>query len=414
MKSVGLITEYNPFHNGHLHHLQESKRLAGADVSIAVMSGHFLQRGEPALLDKWTRTRMALAAGVDVVIELPFAWACNSAPHFAAGAVQCLDALGGVDALCFGSESGSLDALQVAADLICDNAQKIEAETSKRLRQGVNYPTARAEVVAELANHSSAELLASPNNTLGIEYLRAIRELKSTICPLTIKRIGAGYHDEEAVGKIASATGVRKQLAGGEEVGGYLPQSCRQLLADAVATGETADPGRFFQLLLGQLLLGPDELLKIYQVDNGLDQRLFEKARCSIDLEALISETKSRQLTRTRIQRILCYIFNQVRSVEMEEFLEVGPLYLHLLGYSQQGQKFLSTIRKDCRLPMVQNYGRVFSQLKRFHDATSERYRLAELMVDQEVRASRLYSLLTEGWAGQDRNRDFYMDVVTI
>jgi predicted nucleotidyltransferase len=412
MKTVALITEYNPFHNGHLHHLQESQRLAGAEVAVAVMSGHFLQRGEPALLDKWTRTRMALAAGVDVVIELPFPWACNSAPTFASGAVQCLDALGGVDALCFGSESGSIIELQAAADLLLEYAGRIKAETAKSLRQGVNYPTARAQVVSALGDQRTAELLSSPNNILGIEYLKALHVSASPIQPLTLERIGAGYHDEQACGEIASATGIRKRLVSGEEVGGYLPQACRQLLADAVATGETADDGLFFHLLLGQLLLGSEELSQIYLVDNGLDQRLFEKARRSSDLEALISETKSRQLTRTRIQRILCYVFNQVRRVEMEELLEAGPLYLHLLGYSQQGQKFLSANRKACRLPMVQNYSRVFSQLKRFYGATTDRYRLAELMVEQEVRVSRLYSLLVRGWAGEDRNRDFYIDVL--
>ncbi len=134
MRTVGLITEYNPFHNGHLHHLQESLRCTGADASVAVMSGHFLQRGEPALVDKWVRTEMALAAGVDLVLELPFPFACNSAPHFAMGAVRTLNALGVVDTLCFGSETGEVPPLQEIAQLLVDRSDAIDKGTRERLR----------------------------------------------------------------------------------------------------------------------------------------------------------------------------------------------------------------------------------------------------------------------------------------
>ncbi len=185
MRSVGLITEYNPFHNGHLYHLEESKKAAGAEVAVAVMSGHFLQRGEPALVDKWVRAEMALRAGVDVVIELPFAWACNSAPHFATGAVQALNALGGVDALCFGSESGDLKALEGCARLLLEQEDEVLRRTSQLLRAGKNYPEARALVAEELSNDKAiAELLASPNNILGIEYLKALVPGPATMKPV--------------------------------------------------------------------------------------------------------------------------------------------------------------------------------------------------------------------------------------
>ena len=162
MRIVGLITEYNPFHNGHLHHLQESLRVAEADASVAVMGGHFLQRGEPALLDKWTRAEMALAAGVDLVLELPFPFACNSAPHFARGAVQSLNALGVVDALCFGSEAGEVEPLQTAARLLLEHADDIDAGTRQLLRSGVSYPAARAKVLSEMTSDVSAALISSP------------------------------------------------------------------------------------------------------------------------------------------------------------------------------------------------------------------------------------------------------------
>src|SRR6056297_1555341 len=140
MSTVGLITEYNPFHNGHLHHLRESLKTASAEVAVAVMSGHFLQRGEPALVDKWTRTEMALAAGVDLGVELSLPWACSSAPDFARGGVQAISVLGGVDAFCFGSETGELAPLQGCAEWLCEQEPEVKIRTADLLRQGKNYP----------------------------------------------------------------------------------------------------------------------------------------------------------------------------------------------------------------------------------------------------------------------------------
>ena len=188
MDAVGLITEYNPFHNGHLYHLRESRRASGAEVAVAVMSGHFLQRGEPALFDKWVRTEMALRAGVDVVVEIPFPFACNSAPHFARGAVQLLDAFGGsVSSLCFGSEAGEIDGLQRCSDLLVRHEADLERGSAALLRAGLTFPAARARLVAELADSATAALLASPNNILGLAYLRAINETGSSLRPLTIE-----------------------------------------------------------------------------------------------------------------------------------------------------------------------------------------------------------------------------------
>ena len=211
MRAVGLITEYNPFHNGHLYHLQESCRVTSAEVSVAVMSGHFLQRGEPALVDKWVRSEMALAAGVDLVVELPLPWACSSAPDFARGAVHALTDLG-VDSLCFGSEVGEIKPLQACADFLHDNNSAITKKTAELLRQGVNYPQARAQLLTgSLPVELDPEDLSKPNNILGIEYLKTLRHFKSHLSPATIQRVGAGYHDAEIEpDTLASATGIRQ------------------------------------------------------------------------------------------------------------------------------------------------------------------------------------------------------------
>lgn len=295
MRIVGLITEYNPFHNGHLHHLKESLRVTNADASVAVMSGHFLQRGEPALVDKWVRTEMALAAGVDLVLELPFPFACNSAPHFATGAVQSLESLGIVDALCFGSESGDLKMLNKVAAVLVEKEETIESATSAGLREGINYPTARASALQEFLPDLQIGQLASPNNILGIEYLRTLHKSNSKLQPYTIKRIGAGFHDEEAVDQVASATGIRNKIAGGDDVAALIPKECYRILESALRADICVAPDKLFVALQSHLLQDPETLKDIYLVADGIDRRLELAALEANDFGEIVQQVKSRK-----------------------------------------------------------------------------------------------------------------------
>lgn len=414
MKAVGLITEYNPFHNGHLYHLLQSRELSGADLCVAVMSGHFLQRGEPALLDKWQRARMALTSGVDLVLELPVAWACNSAPLFADGAVSSLQQCR-VDALSFGSESGSLPDLQRTADWLQTHADLIDRKTRKLLRQGMNWPRARATVAAEgEAAAIIQEILKHPNNILGLEYLKALTNCTATVAPLTIRRIGAGYHQESVVDQLASATGIRRRVMQGEPVAAFLPEAVASILSAALRNGMTPDPDRLYRLLLYALQQDPSALASIYQVDSGMTRRLQEAALLAPDYAGLVDSVKSRQLTRTRIQRLLSYVLLGLDAKLMSELLDCGPLYLHLLGYSRVGEAYLGKRRKEMELPLVSNYSRVRSQLKRYYQGDPERLRLAMEQLSLELRASRIYSLLLPGFAGANRNRDFFEPVIRI
>lgn len=411
MRAVGLITEYNPFHNGHLHHLQLSKELADAEVAVAVMSGNFLQRGEPALCDKWRRTEMALAAGVDLVIELPVIFACNSAPHFAKGAVQSLDGLGGVESLCFGSEAGDVAPLQRCADLLNEKSIEIEKKTQKLLRQGVGYPAARAEIMREmLPDTTDAEHLAAPNNILGIEYIKALRLLGSDMRALTIQRLGAGYHDLQGEGSIASATGIRRMLNEGESVASYLPKKVAGMLQTALNHGETTDADLLLRLLLARILRGAESLEGIYQIENGLENRLFEAALQATTMDELVDAIKARQLTRTRVQRMLCLLLNEIEHGLALKFLEHGPFYLHLLGCSAAGEKFLAASRKKRRLPLISNYSRIHNQLRRFYGVSSPELRLALAQLQLELKSSDNYALLQSGFSAR-RQRDYFEPV---
>ena len=414
MRAVGLITEYNPFHNGHLHHLRQSLTLTGAEVAVAVMSGHFLQRGEPALVDKWVRAQMALQAGVDLVLELPFPWACNSAPVFAQGAIQSLNALGGVDTLCFGSEAGNLAALQSCAQWLTANEEVMARRTAELLRQGLNYPAARAQLAQELEPDAPfAHLLASPNNILGIEYLKALSRTASPLQPFTLQRLGAGYHDEEAEGDVASATGIRRKLAAGEDVTAFIPPLVLAPLQQALAEERCLDEEHLHRLLLARIFRGSQSLRGIYQVEAGIEPRLLEAAECSDSYQALVAAVKSRHLTRTRVQRLLAYVLNEVQSDDMAAFLETGPPYLHVLAFSAKGRAFLAASRKKRSLPLVQNYSRIQSILKRTYGVESETCRLAQRLLELEVRTGRNYTLLQRHWPGGHRSGDYYRDVIT-
>jgi len=406
MRAVGLITEYNPFHNGHQHHLRESLRISAAEVTVAVMSGHFLQRGMPAMLDKWVRTEMALASGVDVVLELPVVWACNSAPHFAAGAIALLDACGGVESLCFGSERGELAPLQDCATLLSNAAALIAKETGKALRSGISYPVARAATLQSASG--AAELLATPNNILGITYLQALADQGSHIRPLTIPRIGAGYHDCSAQGEIASASGLRQLHAQGGDLAPFIPLAARPYLHQAILSGNLLDQAHLFRLLMARLMDEPSALAETYQVEDGIAKRLCQQARQAQTFVELIDAIKVRHLTVSRIQRILSYLLLNLATDEVEEQLAYGPSYLRLLGATANGERFLAATRKKRTLPLLANLSRSSAQLKKFYGEESPALRRATTLLDLETRATRLYTLLLSQWTGADRNRDYY------
>ncbi|WP_321365436.1 nucleotidyltransferase [uncultured Desulfuromusa sp.] len=414
MRAVGLITEYNPFHNGHLHHLRESLCNTDAEVSVAVMSGHFLQRGEPALLDKWTRAEMALVAGVDVVIELPLPWACSSAPDFSRGAVQSLAALG-VDSLCFGSESGKIESLQRCADLLYENETIVAEKTAKLLRRGVSYPLARGKILSALSPDTlESRIFTEPNNILGIEYLKALRLCDSMIQAVTIPRIGAGYHDTDSgADGIASATGIRQKLVESESVSDLIPPTVLPILHQAIAHGRVFAENKYFQLLLGQIFHNSADSSDLWLVENGIENRLLNAAENAFSLEELLSGLKSRQLTRTRIQRMLAsLLLGMKRNLVLQLFAD-GPQYLHLLATSAQGQKFLASRRKQRSIPLIQNFSRIYAILKRHYGVETSAYRLALQQLNLELKGTKIYTLLLQNYAVGNRNRDFFESLRT-
>lgn len=384
MHVTGVIVEYNPMHNGHLYHVEASRKETGADAVVAVMSGHFLQRGEPAILNKWARAEMALRQGVDLVLELPAAYATQSASWFAYGAVAVLDRLGVVNSLCFGSESGHIQGLQALGRVLADKPPQLTAWLGEELARGVNYPTAMAAALVRYAECDptlDAALVASPNNTLGLEYLAALAKLGSAIRPATIQRIVAGYNDETiSHPQIASATAIRKATfeTGLERTEPLLPTYSYHVLQQEFAAGRGPISWENFQQALFTLLLRttPERLATYVGVDEGLEARLIEAARVTETVRDLIQAVKTKRYTWTKIQRALtALLLDLTREEQAQLQLDAGPDYLRVLGFTARGREVLKRAAGAAAVPILTKIPRDKSPMLAF-----------------DLRASRLYA----------------------
>lgn len=364
MNVVGIIVEYNPLHNGHAYHVTSAKETAGADACVAVMSGHFLQRGEPAVVNKWARTQMALHAGVDLVIELPVPYATQHSEQFARGAVSALHQLGEVDSLCFGSESGRIEDFAYLVDILHDESTDFQQSLQHYLRRGWSYPKSYAgalEVVMRDQDTGSIDI-QQPNNILGLEYMAALKRWNSAIRPCTIKRTKAGYHDERIRDrKIASATAIRKILFESGDLPSlkpYVPQSTYEILADEFTYGRgPMDWNRFFPYLQYALFrTSITELGDIYDVHEGLENRIQNKILGAENMTQFLHDIKTKRYTWNRIQRILLNTLLRMTKPRMHAFrFNDGLPYLRVLGFNSTGRELLNEAKKKVSVPLITN-----------------------------------------------------------
>lgn len=356
MKATGIVVEYNPFHNGHLHHVNKAKQLSGADVVVAVMSGQFLQRGEPAFADKWTRTEMALRGGVDLVIELPYVYATAQASEFARGAIGLLDALQ-CESFCFGSEQGEIEPFVNSLELLEANRQAYDRLIHERVQTGISYPKALNDAYLSLTHGLEGFVdLTMPNNILGYHYVEAAHASKSTMRPLTIQRIVAGFHDPLQRGvSIASATGIRNAFFEGESIdqlSAYLPQASIQLL-ERFHVEQNGFVGweQLYPLLRFTILReGPKALARFADVTEGIENLIYDAAKQAGDFESFISRVKSKRYTRTRIQRMLTHIFT---GYTKQSLTDGQAEYIRLLGMNEAGRNYLHEQKKAIPLPVI-------------------------------------------------------------
>jgi len=406
MRTVGIVVEYNPFHNGHRYHLEQSASVTGADAVVAVMSGHFLQRGEPALADKWARAEMALAGGCDLVIELPVAYATNAAEWFAFGAVSLLDATGVVDAISFGSESGDIGALRRIAAVLAKEPQRFKALLREALGSGASYPAAYSSAVrAYLAETGDAEAAAfpleQPNNTLGLHYLIALERIGSSIEPYTIRREKAGYSQVDVTdGAIASATALRRLIAESGDpaaICAYVPPSTLELVRREWEAGRAPVgwPNYADKLFHALAVSDTASLAGFRDIGEGLEHRIKQALPSlpSLDFEALIEAVKTRRYTRTRLQRALLSVLLGHRKDELAPTrLAEGIAYIRVLGFTDKGRRLLRRMRATARLPVL---------LSAANPPVSSRY------LELDTEASAAYALGYRNAKPRDLYRDY-------
>ncbi len=363
MKVTGIIAEYNPFHNGHLYHLEKARRETGADYLAVVMSGDFTQRGAPALADKFTRAQMALLCGADLVLELPVIHATASAPYFARGAVALLENLQVVDCLCFGSEANQLDALLTTSQVLRQELPAFQKSLRRLLSMGHTFPSARQQALAECLKNASDGfslpdgILDSPNDILGLEYCMALQELNSPMQPLAIARQESAYHQTNLGEKYSSATAIRRAIAQGEPFsawGAHLPDAAGALLRQSLEDSGWLEENDFSLLLKYKCMETPSEELRLFfDVSEEMANRIVRRLNDFTSYRDFIAKIKTRQITYTRAARGLLHILLNLRPPAPDQSVTELCPYARVLGFRKEAAPLLSQIKKASRAPLI-------------------------------------------------------------
>lgn len=392
MKTVGLITEYNPFHKGHLYHLEKSKFLTKSDYSVCIMSGNFLQRGEPALLDKYKRAQMAVENGVDLVLELPFAFACQSAEHFAYGAVKILDAMNSIDCISFGSEAGSLNHLDMIADILIKEPESYSTSLKNHLGEGLSFPKARELALLQYFKDESvedmSEIISSSNNILGIEYIKALKRINSKIEPFTIERISSRYNDSDLRDEISSATAIRNTFFSSGELSSVksaVPPASYKSMLEFLECNSTFNRIENFSDILLYLIRTSDVASResVLDLDRDLSNRLFKSLRFSNSIMEVLEYTKTKRYTMSRIKRALMHMLLGLRKDDFKRFVDSEIKYIRVLASNRKGFELLKKAKKNSDLHVINK----MSDSKLIADP------VALKMLEFDTRASDLYYL---------------------
>lgn len=364
MKTVGLITEYNPFHNGHAYHIEKAKMLTGADRMIVVMSGDFVQRGAPAVMPKHLRAKSALLSGASLIIELPVCFATGSAEYFAQGSISLLNQLGCIDSICFGSECGDLHLLKEIAQILADEPIEYQTALKQALKEGASFPAARQEAL-NIYSDKYSEILASPNNILGIEYLKALAKIHSKMEPFTIKRIGAGYHDMDIDGQFSSATAIRSDIYQLADVNSsseslplthiqtQVPSSCHELMKKNYQTRYPVKADDFSLLLKAKLLSETAGSLSHYlDMSPELANRILRLRNDYLSFEQFCDLLKTKELTRSRISRSFIHVLLGITNDWLTAMKAPAP-YARILGFRRDHADLLGILKRTSDIPLI-------------------------------------------------------------
>lgn len=398
---VGIIAEYNPFHNGHAYHLEKAKELAKADYVIAVISGNFVQRGNVSLINKWDKANMALVEGADLVIELPTVYSISSAENFAYGAIKILNSLNIVDYIAFGTELDDINILDKCADILYKEPQKFVNLLNHELSKGLSFPKARENALLMYLNdiRTYSNVLSSPNNILAIEYLKALKKLRSHITPISIKRKNAGYNDLEITNNFASATAIRKKIIDNKPAGlsKLMPANSYRILYNSIQKGHFVKDIKSFEKEILYVLrkMSIKEISNLPDVSEGLEHAIKNTANSCNTIEEFMNIIKTKRYTNTRIQRILLYALLGITKDDMKNSTKVQP-YIRVLGMNKKGKDLISVISHSN--PNLN----IITSVKKYLDSTPNK--TLQNMLNIDINATNTYTLGYEkdSWSNLD------------
>ncbi len=373
-KILGIIAEYNPFHNGHLYHLETSKKLTNCDFSVAIISGNFTQRGSTSIIDKWSKTKMAIQNGIDLVIELPVLYSISSAENFADGAVKILNSLGVIDYLSFGSETSNIRVLENIANILYDEPTKYKNLLSDELNKGLSFPKSRENAILDYIKNDNLlkndkldfeeykKALSSPNNILGIEYLKALKKYNSSIQPVCINRFATNYNSTDLsksnnptsngnLQNFASATAIRKIVKNKDfnAIKSVIPEKSYSILINCLTNGTIVPDLNCFEkeIIYNLRKMNIEEIANLPDVSEGLEFSIKKAANSCNTLNNFLDIVKSKRYTITRLQRILLYALLNISKEDMQLSKKIEKPYIRILGFNDNGKKIVSKIAKN-------------------------------------------------------------------
>lgn len=398
MNLLGLIVEYNPFHNGHKYHLEKSKEITNATHTIAVMSGSFLQRGEPALFDKYTRAEMAVRNGVDLVIELPTLYSCQSAEIFSHGAITTLNSLNCVNSVCFGSEEGNVEILNKIASILVNEPIEFKLNLKKYLDDGFVFPVARSKAlydyiktynILDLNEDKLQQLLNSSNNILGIEYIKSLIKLNSNIKPYTITRIASDYNSTDINSNICSATAIRNILKDKNNMSlieNVIPIPTFDKISSQIDNNfYPVFDYMFFNTLSSIIIRDFENLHNYFEVNEGIENKIYSNIFTSSNLEELINSTKSKRYTMTKIKRTLN---NILLGITKEDILKTKDLtsvpYIRVLAFNNKGREIIKKIKVSSDIEVITK----FAKISHIDDP------IFKIFIKYDLKSSNIYNLV--------------------
>lgn len=405
-KILAIICEYNPFHNGHLHQLNESIKLVKPDYVVCIMSGNFVERGNTALINKWARTEMALNSGVDMVIELPTIYSISSAENFASGAIKILNSFNLDTVLSFGSECGDIAILNKFAEILYKEPTEYVTMLNHELSKGLSFPKARENAMLLYINdiRNSANVLSGSNNILALEYLKQIMKTGNKISPITVKRIGTEYNSLSQSNNIASATAIREMLIQKKPVKDFMPNSSYTILKEELGNGRyVLDISQFEKQIIYKLrCMSIEQIANLPDVSEGLEYKIKDAANSCNTLETLMLMIKSKRYTMTRINRILLYALLNITKQDYINSQKISP-YIRVLGMSENGKLLLSELSRNRKLNII-------TSVKQFMDKNNNK--ILNSMLEKDILATNIYTL---GYRkNPDANLDFTQKLIIV